>query len=683
MTNSKSLEIEKIMDNNGFDNNEDEVLKELLLKVKKNDNEAFIEFKRLLKKRSEIAKQKKRYLLYELNPEETDAEIDYLTYKFAIDFNVSNNNIGSSYSKYLENGILNEYRKKTGCRRKFRLIPETKLTENMCYLSNIVDDSKKINSKNYSPEQQYIDSIYVYETTKKTLQELNEPSIIRHVLYLRYGEQKTIKEIGNELKIDYRKVSKVLSRFSPLILEKLNLNKDSKIYEEPPDDLTFCRLAIKKALKEWTDEFSIKIEKEYEEYISGKRRTNPIKEITPDTIPILKKCIYEIHLSKFRAPYKKFEEMGFGKILKNKSLTDIVSVVAPEIIHKIPKVQKWKRHDSIDIALKAIEKKLYEIEGFEQAQKLADLGNKDPLIEIMINFLESTKNLYKFFKDLSPLMTSFIDKIGENGISKTKSPKALLEFYDKKRGYGLFDITKEKHIPKYLLRERGMWRKGDESVNIARDMIKFNLRRLSPDFKTAEEKKDTLEELIALDIDIIRNTKNLRKFNKITGTLKNLIDKEGIKGIRVANSFYEILRFYNQSDNLSWFNKNFCAYISKGERKRSNTRVIYTTIESSKKALKTYLEKNIKGLKEADESKDIYLIASILDKNLLKNKEIKEKIKKGLRIFPKTLYRFKTLSIYETLKYCYFDSYPNLFNSLNDVYIQGSNRTSTKVIYKK
>ena len=100
---------------------------------------------------------------------------------------------------------------------------------------------------------------------------------------------------------------------------------------------------------------------------------------------------------------------------------------------------KWQQGGrSVELGIEAIEDVLYELPGYKAAEQT---GNRDEQVKIISQLIRQESKLQEYFykNGLGSLMTRLIDPTGQQGLKKTGSPKALLEFYSDQKGLNLFN----------------------------------------------------------------------------------------------------------------------------------------------------------------------------------------------------------------------------------------------------
>lgn len=244
---------------------------------------------------------------------------------------------------------------------------------------------------------------------------------------------------------------------------------------------------------------------------------------------------------------------------------------------RVQENNRWNRgEESTRTGLEAVQDYLRSFKGYRKAE---DCGMGDELVRIVNEKIKDrticASHMYKF--GLNPIMTGLVDPLGIHGFRKKNSPRATLEFYFKRTNPALLDRSRKNYLQLLRIYENGQWQKGEESVDLALDLIQDFLRSLE-EFKDAENRRDREKELDVLDRELISKYNRLSQYmaspeTGLGGLMNSLYDPNGINGLTRKSSAEALLRFYDHHKRKSWFDKRSKSYI--GVNKNGSLYVVY------------------------------------------------------------------------------------------------------------
>ena len=223
---------------------------------------------------------------------------------------------------------------------------------------------------------------------------------------------------------------------------------------------------------------------------------------------------------------------------------------------------KWLRlEESVQIALRTIQNVLYEIPGYEQAEKS---GNRNEQVKIINDLVRRESRLVDYFirAGLKSLMDYFIDPTGSHGLKKQESPRALLEFYSDKKGLNWFDRSQTSYVESWRMTEKNMWQMGEESVVRAIQAIEDVLYSIEG-YKDAERLGNINEQLRL--IGELKKRIGLQSYfyeQGLTGLMFRFFDPKGEYGISKKGSPVAVLEFYSRRKGLNWFDQTQSTYLT-------------------------------------------------------------------------------------------------------------------------
>jgi hypothetical protein len=208
-----------------------------------------------------------------------------------------------------------------------------------------------------------------------------------------------------------------------------------------------------------------------------------------------------------------------------------------------------------EVRILTIEDVLYTLPGYKEAEKT---DNRDEQVRIINKLIKEEKKLQDFFfeRGLQGLMVNLFDPSGRLGLMKNKSPKALLEFYSRRKGLDWFDRSRDTYVQAWRITQYDQWKRGEESAQLGVEAIEDVLYTL-PGYKEAEKTGDRKNQIRALN-KIIKIKGGLTKFfndNGLCGMMGNLFDPTGRLGLMKNKSPKALLEFYSRRKGLDWFNK--------------------------------------------------------------------------------------------------------------------------------
>jgi len=221
---------------------------------------------------------------------------------------------------------------------------------------------------------------------------------------------------------------------------------------------------------------------------------------------------------------------------------------------RINEKNKWNLGDcSVELALEAIQDALWAIPGYKGAELAR---NRDEQVRILTKFFEKTSSPQRYFyeRGLRGLMASFTDPTGKYGIRKAGSVKATMEWYDGQKVFELFDRTKPTYVPRWRIRENGMWQQGYESVQLAVEMMEDVLYVKIPGFRRALELGDRTLQLELLDEHLFSRSAPASYLRKdgYGSKLFSFRTKNPQAGIE-DDTLESYLKFYSEQKELEWF----------------------------------------------------------------------------------------------------------------------------------
>ncbi|MBI2542090.1 hypothetical protein HYV80_05260 [Candidatus Woesearchaeota archaeon] len=306
------------------------------------------------------------------------------------------------------------------------------------------------------------------------------------------------------------------------------------------------------------------VQRDYDAYRRGYRVRNPVQVVDNATLPIVQRVITDMYREGAIGIQKRMLATGFSSILsKEEGLGRIVRKVAPDLVHKIPSIVRWRSDDdAVDIALRKIQEVLYTIPEYKEAEETENRGKQ---VEIINRFVTTERAPTRYFMDngLQSLMNRFIDPTGEKGFKKAGSPKAVLMFYSEKKGLNWFDRTQEKYVQEWRFNEKGMWDRGEESVRLALDAVQDALYTL-PGYRNAEQTGNRDEQCRIINDLLKRETAVAGYF--VSVGLRKVFDSFGRptrdkKKTWKKATVTDMLRLYSDRKNLSWFDRQQPAYV--------------------------------------------------------------------------------------------------------------------------
>lgn len=301
---------------------------------------------------------------------------------------------------------------------------------------------------------------------------------------------------------------------------------------------------------------------DYALYLNKTNKESPFNYIDKHNKIFLRKQIIRLHKENPFGLGSRLKQYGFGCLIKKEGgILKLVKKVAPTIVLDLSHVKLWKnKNKSKKIALSQIERALYKLPGYKEAEQ----GNKRSEQVIIINELLSKENLSKFMlkEGLRPLMSSFIDTKGINGIKKGKSPKALLEFYSKNKCLDWFNRSRKSYVSLWKMSEKNKWNDKEKSVKLAIEVIEDILYEI-PGYKNAEDTGNS-KEVVRLINKFIIDNRNLKRYlssKGMNGLIGNFLDPTGKYGIKVKGSPKAIFKFYSEQKGFNWFSTKTDTYI--------------------------------------------------------------------------------------------------------------------------
>jgi len=203
--------------------------------------------------------------------------------------------------------------------------------------------------------------------------------------------------------------------------------------------------------------------------------------------------------------------------------------------------------------------------GYRYAEEIRDRAT---MTNILKNFFRKEKKVLEFLieKGLGKVLDSLNDM---NPSFNSKSYKLLFMIYDRYFNLKLFDRNEKHYVPLWLIGDKKVWNRGEESKNLALEEIQDVLWEIKG-YREAEESCDKSLQLRILDEELFKKNPNLVNwFIKMgLGGLMDYFVYDDVKGILKRRSPYEILRFYDKNKNLGWFDESSYPVIRRSLDKR-------------------------------------------------------------------------------------------------------------------
>jgi len=389
----------------------------------------------------------------------------------------------------------------------------------------------------------------------------------QRLFYLRYGRLMKMKEIEAHLNLSESRISQILKNLNPTLAQKaqhLNAPQDPNLfaaavrewYEQNPDNWKHCIILPKTAL----------LMEQYQACLAGERRYNPIQIIDQLSLPIVRKAVIEEAYNGKMGLKDRLIRRRFKGLVSRKGVGGLVKETAPELFPDLDgfSVHQWNQGDeSVRLGINKIKRFLHkEDKNYRTAEKK---GDRDLRVNVIRDLIKREKRLSDYLRKngLRNIMNLLTDPKGINGLKAAGSPLALFEFFDYQDGLDMFDRMQEVYVPKLWFRERGMYQKGAESVQLVFKGIQDVLWEDIQGYKQAELKGDREACVEGLKRFIWEN-KKLQEY-LIKKGLGKVMDKfvngDGTNGFRKKNSPKALFEFYDYHSHLNLFDRDEETYV--------------------------------------------------------------------------------------------------------------------------